>query len=117
MSSQMIGWISVIFFILCLSIFLKRVYLHKQCPFLKQVYRYHQVFAWGCLGLSLIHGIIANKTDAMMSGKVVWMIFLIFMILSYYQKRMSHMIWKKIHIFLSMIICIGIIYHICVSII
>ena len=104
--------ILILLFLLCTLEPVKRLQLHPKFQFLKSITKYHSVYAWLLLILSLVHGFLAEKTSASISGKIVWMILLLLIVFAYLRKKMPTAVWKTIHISCSVLLTIGIIAHI-----
>ena len=116
MFKHLLSLLCVILLLLCMSTVLRKTDIKEKCPFLKNVYKYHQYYAWLLIIFSLIHGIVAGQTQAMISGKIVWMILLILTLLAYMQKQISYKSWRFTHRVLSIIVCVGIVVHIIIAI-
>ena len=104
--------ILILLFLLCTLEPLKRLQFHSKIQCLKSVTKYHSVYAWLLLILSLVHGFLAEKTSASISGKIVWLILLLLIVFAYFRKKMPPSVWKTIHIAFSVMLTIGIISHI-----
>ena len=98
-----IVFILILLFLLCTLEPVKRLQLNP---------KYYSIYAWLLLILSLIHGLLAEKTSASISGKMVWMILLLLIVFAYFRKKMPPSVWKTIHISFSVMLTIGIIAHI-----
>ena len=103
--------ILILLFLLCTLEPVKRLQFHSKFQCLKSVTKYHSVYAWLLLILSLVHGFLA-KTSASISGKIVWLILLLLIVFAYFRKKMPPSVWKTIHISCSVLLTIGIIAHI-----
>ena len=103
-----IVFILILLFLLCTLEPVKRLQLNPKFRFLKVI----TIYAWLLLILSLIHGLLAEKTSASISGKMVWMILLLLIVFAYFRKKMPPSVWKTIHISFSVMLTIGIIAHI-----
>ena len=106
-----IVFILILLFLLCTLEPIKRLQIHPKFKFLKSITKYHAVYAWLLLILSLIHGFLAENTSASISGKIVWMILLLLIVFAYFKKKMPFSVWKTIHISLFVMLTIGIIVH------
>ena len=104
--------ILILLFLLCTLEPLKRLQFHSKIQCLKSVTKYHSVYAWLLLILSLVHGFLAEKTSASISGKIVRLILLLLIVFAYFRKKMPPSVWKTIHISFSVMLTIGIISHI-----
>ena len=104
--------ILILLFLLCTLEPLKRLQFHSKIQCLKSVTKYHSGYAWLLLILSLVHGFLAEKTSASISGKIVWLILLLLIVFAYFRKKMPPSVWKTIHISFSVMLTIGIISHI-----
>ena len=104
--------ILILLFLLCTLEPVKRLQYHSKFQCLKSVTKYHSVYAWLLLILSLVHGFLAEKTSASISGKIVWLILLLLIVFAYFRKKMPSSVWKTIHISFSVMLTIGIISHI-----
>ena len=107
-----IVFILILLFLLCTLEPVKRLQLNPKFRFLKFITKYHSIYAWLLLILSLIHGFLAEKTSASISGKIVWMILLLLIVFACFRKKMPSSVWKTIHISFSVMLTIGIIAHI-----
>ena len=107
-----IVFILILLFLLCTLEPVKRLQLNPKFRFLKVITRYYSIYAWLLLILSLIHGLLEEKTSASISGKMVWMILLLLIVFAYFMKKMPPSVWKTIHISFSVMLTIGIIAHI-----
>lgn len=107
-----IVFILILLFLLCMLEPVKRLQLNPKFRFLKSITKYHSIYAWLLFILSLIHGFLAEKFSVSISGKIVWMIFLLFIFFAYFRKKMLSSVWKTIHISFSVMLTIGIIAHI-----
>lgn len=104
--------ILILLFLLCTLEPVKRLQIHSKIQCLKSVTKYHSVYAWLLLTLSLVHGFLAEKSSASISGKIVWLILLLLIVFAYFRKKMPSSVWKTIHISFSVMLTIGIISHI-----
>lgn len=104
--------ILILLFLLCTLEPVKRLQFHSKFQCLKSITKYHSVYAWLLLILSLVHGFLAEKTSASISGKIVWLILLLLIVFAYLRKKMPTAVWKTIHISCSVLLTIGIIAHI-----
>lgn len=82
-----IVFILILLFLLCMLEPVKRLQLNPKFRFLKSITKYHSIYAWLLFILSLIHGFLAEKFSVSISGKIVWMIFLLFIFLHTLEKR------------------------------
>ena len=78
-----IVFILILLFLLCTLEPVKRLQLNPKFRFLKVITKYHSIYAWLLLILSLIHGLLAEKTSASISGKMVWMILLLLIVFAF----------------------------------
>lgn len=95
-----IVFILILLFLLCTLEPVKRLQLNPKFRFLKVITRYHSIYAWLLLILSLIHGLLAEKTSASISGKMVWMILLLLIVFAYFRKKDACLLYGKQYIFL-----------------
>ena len=79
--------ILILLFLLCTLEPVKRLQFHPKFQFLKSITKYHSVYAWLLLILSLVHGFLAENTSASISGKIVWMILLLLIVFAYFRKK------------------------------
>lgn len=103
---------AVILLILCMLAPLKKRIRRTEHPFLYQILSHHSGYAIAMLLLSLFHGILAGNKPGMLSGKIAWMLLLILIILAYPKQRTTHGIWRTIHLYAGMILCLLILFHI-----
>ncbi|MFQ6793043.1 MAG: hypothetical protein ACLRT4_09685 [Thomasclavelia sp.] len=106
---KIITLICLILLVLCFLPLFKRYFNNQKIANNNQAY--HQLYAWLLLAFSLLHGILAAKSAAMISGKIAWFILFLIIIFAYLIKQ-SKSSWKKIHLVLSIILVILVIIHI-----
>lgn len=102
---QLILILCIILLLLCMLVPLK-----KEGIFSKLL-GYHKTYAILLVVFSLIHGILAENSSGMISGIIAWIVLLILILSAYFIDRDS-LIWNKIHLLLSYIFVIIVIYHI-----
>ncbi len=107
-----IVFILILLFLLCMLEPVKRLQMNSKFRFIYLITKYHSVYAWLLLILSLVHGFLAEQSAASISGKIVWILLLLCIVFAYVKKKMSPSVWKIIHISFSIILAIGIIVHI-----
>lgn len=105
---KIITLICLILLVLCFLPLFKRYFNNQK---IAKLASYHQLYAWLLLAFSLLHGILAAKSAAMISGKIAWFILSLIIIFAYLIKQ-SKSSWKKIHLVLSIILVILVIIHI-----
>lgn len=106
MLNTILALLSVILLILCML-----------CPQAKKQLNakwlnHHIIYAVLLIIVALIHGILAGKHPAMLSGKLSWLCLIIFVVISIPHHRFKHPTFKKIHRSLSIITCGLILIHI-----
>ncbi len=88
----------------------KRLQMNSKFRFIYLITKYHSVYAWLLLILSLVHGFFAEQSAA--SAERLYGYFCFVHCFAYVKKKMSPSVWKIIHISFSIILAIGIIVHI-----
>lgn len=110
--------LSIICLILCICCFLNafktKTFFKK--PFFQFISRHHTTFAWILCVITILHGIEKGKHQAMISGKIAWIILVFLILSSLLKKQLMPTIYIHIHRILSIIffisLCIHIIYAI-----
>lgn len=110
--SRFLSLISVLLILLCLLIPLKKSSAAAGHKIVRALLKPHRLYALLLLVLSLAHGILAQRTPAMSSGKIAWLFILLFIIISFADRRIEKRQWSKIHRRLSATGCILIAGHI-----
>ncbi len=114
--SQLLAYLSLLFFILCILTPLKKSASAAKYKIIGFVLKHHAFYAALILPLALAHGILAGKASGMISGKIAWMLILILIITSIAGRRLTKKTWLVLHRLLSLTAGILIIIHICVAI-
>ncbi len=104
--------ICILCMFLCYASLLKRNSHCTHTSFLKKLLQGHSRYGIGLLVFSLLHGIFSPKSDAMISGKVTWLLLLILLLSTLLRKYVSPKIFKKIHLSLSLLLGVFIGIHI-----
>jgi len=67
--------------------------------------------------IGLMHGIMAGKNPGMISGKLVWMVLLVLLLVACLKSRMKKSVWMFLHRSLSVVFAAGIVFHIAYAVI
>lgn len=110
--NHLIILICLILVVLCMAAPLQRSRYSFHPPFLQRLLHHHSLYAVSLLVLSLVHGFLSGKTDAMFSGKLAWTALLLLILLALPRKRFSSSVFRKIHGIGSCLVCILIGIHI-----
>lgn len=110
--SRFLSLISVLLILLCLLAPLKKSSAAAGHKIVRTLLKPHRLYALLLLVLSLAHGILAQRTPAMNSGKIAWLFILLFIIISFAGQRIKKNTWLRIHRVLSAAGCILIAGHI-----
>lgn len=103
---------ALILLFLCMLAPLKKKVRKAEHPVLYKALRHHSIYAIALLPVALLHGILAGNKPGMISGKAVWMLLLILVLLAYPKRRLKDGIWRRIHVFLSLVLCLLVLVHI-----
>lgn len=95
----------ILLIILCMLAPLKKDFIFKK------IFSFHKTYAILLLILALIHGLLASNDSGMISGKVSWGALFILIFTAYIIDQDS-LKWKNIHLILSFIFVIAVIFHI-----
>ena len=77
----------------------------------------HVLYGWLLLVIGLMHGIMAGKNPGMISGKLVWMVLLVLLLVACLKSRMKNSVWMFLHRSLSVVFAAGIVFHIAYAVI
>ena len=104
--------ISIALFLLCLTASQKKHSFFRNCPLLNQILAFHSVFGILFLLFSLAHGLLSSQSEAMISGKLAWMVLLFLILFTLARRKFSAQRFRKIHIFFSLLLCFLVGIHI-----
>lgn len=104
--SRFLSLISVLLILLCLLAPLKKLPAASGHKIILTLLKPHRLYALLLLVLSLAHGIFAQRTPAMGSGKAAWLFMLLFTIVSFADLRTPKNRRLKIHRLLAGVCCI-----------
>lgn len=103
---KLFALLSVLLLILCMLAPLRKSDPAQSRPLLKKLSSHHALFGILLLTVSLIHGILAGNAAGMITGKLVWMVLLLLVLLSVFLKKQKSLLWKRIHLVLAVIVCV-----------
>lgn len=112
MIEKLTALLSLLLLIACMLAPLKRTAWIRRHPGMKQVIGFHTAYGIILLFTGLIHGILAGRGAAMMTGKLAWMLLLVLTLLSPLKKRMKQNTWRYLHLTLAAAGCILVAIHI-----
>ena len=104
--------VSVILFLLCMAMPLRKAKGMRGRKTVQALLRPHAWYALLLLITSLVHGIMAGKHPTMISGKLAWMVLLVVLLTSVFQKSMKSKNWRKLHQIVSILCAFLIVVHI-----
>lgn len=104
--------ISVISWILCILVPMRKSNKFQQYPLIQKILRPHAVYGIVFLIASLIHGILSGNQPGMVTGKLAWLFLLILLIISGLKGCLKNNIWILIHRVGSILLCLLIVIHI-----
>ncbi len=114
--SRFLAVISLILVVFCMMSPMRRRRHAVNCPFFNTVVRYHTLWAWLLVPISLIHGILVVKSPGAISGKLTWVVLVLLTVFSLFQKKMKHRSFIMLHRALSILFCVMIAAHIVLAV-
>jgi len=111
---------AVLLCILCLAAPLKKTKAGQKIKGLRILLKPHVFYGWVVpllLVIGLMHGIMAGKNPGMISGKLVWMVLLVLLLVACLKSRMKKSVWMFLHRSLSVVFAAGIVFHIAYAVI
>ncbi|MBC5787013.1 MULTISPECIES: hypothetical protein [Clostridiaceae] len=113
--SKLLSIISVLLLLVCMLAPVKKTAFAQKHPIVKSILKHHSIYGILLLIITLFHGILAGNQPGMISGKIAWMILLLLIIFSIPKNKMNSPIWKKIHVIISILLCLIVIFHIVIA--
>lgn len=104
---------AVLLCILCLAAPLKKTKAGQKIKGLRILLKPHVLYGWLLLVIGLMHG----KNPGMISGKLVWMVLLVLLLVACLKSRMKKSVWMFLHRSLSVVFAAGIVFHIAYAVI
>ena len=115
--SKLLSVISVLLLLACMLAPIKKTAFAQRHPIVKSVLKYHTLYGILLLIITLFHGILAGNQPGMVSGKLAWMALLLLIVFAIPKNKMKSSVWKKIHIIISVFLCLIVIFHIIIALI
>lgn len=103
---------AILLLALCMMMPVRKTVFADRHPWLKKLTGCHLLFGILLLASGIFHGILAGRKPAMGSGKLVWTVLLLMILLSAFQKKIRTKTWNLIHRTLAASVCILTAIHI-----
>ena len=109
--SKLLSILSILLLLACMLVPIRKTTFSQRHPFILVVFKHHTLYGILLLIITLFHGILAGNQPGMITGKIAWMVLLLLIIFAIPKNKMKSSIWKKIHVIISVLLCLIIIYH------
>lgn len=112
MIEKITALLSLLMLTACMLAPLKRTAAAQRHPWIRRAVGFHTFYGITLLAAGLIHGILAGRGPAMMTGKLAWMLLLLLTILSPLKNKMKQNTWRRMHLTLAVLSCALVVIHI-----
>ena len=114
--SHLFSTVSILLMLLCILAPLVNKIPSGTDSFLKKLVSYHSIYGILLIAAACFHGVLAERSSAAKSGAVVWVFLVLLGISALLGKRMPKAVWKKIHISLSILVCVLVFAHVSLAV-